>query len=675
MLTKAIDKPTREDEEDILGFENISYKIADSIKAFPNGEKTFTIAIEGEWGSGKTSLMNLVENKIKDNVTLVYFNPWMVSDVEQLTKYFFAELIKELIRIDFDIKLKEDILKDVGTFVKTITPDSISFELFGFGVNYEIDKQAKEKTLYELKSTINGYLKKLDKKIVIIIDDIDRLTNKETETLFRLIKGIADFDNIIYMLLYDKQVVANSFEEFKNEKGEKYLDKIIQYSISVPRPFSGQLMQELDKKMGQILENLKKDKKKNIFTKNDEYRWYVIRKYKHIDKYIKSLRDLNKIITIMSFEYPMVCEDVNFIDYFMISLIKLNNVALYNSIKNNPESYIAIKEVLKEISDTKREILENFEKDGRFLDHKELLGIIFPVFSKSYQIDNIHKNKPLASAAYFDNYFAFDPSLNTISHKEYRTIKDLMFNTKQKEFRESIIQLDNKGKSRMFIDMFYEIDFDNLNISDDKLYNGTINIFSVVYLVKEGIYDEYMKLIHIDPDFIYIQFGLNLLDKLKDKKRIDNVFENKQILLLTKSYILYDYKEQKKQFLTDEHFNILYSKVKSEFEKLTLEEIFNNKDLKGIKVLHHMKQYGLFDNISVKFREIIFSSNEWFFKILNLFKYWQQSSSGNKYLINKEFIKEVSPIEEIDTYIKTLNTKSLTKKEKELLDVWHRENI
>ncbi|MDR1555030.1 MAG: KAP family NTPase [Campylobacteraceae bacterium] len=665
MFEKAIDEPIRQDEEDILGFKNISGKIADAIKAFPSGKKTFTIAIEGEWGSGKTSLANLIENKIKDDVILVHFNPWMVDNFEQLTKYFFAELVKEIARCNFGTKFQKEILSDMKKFVEFVAST-------GFGI--DLSKYIKEKTLYKLKETINGYLHEIDKKIVIIIDDIDRLTDKETETLFRLIKGIADFDNIIYILLYDKQIVANSLEKFKNEKGEKYLDKIVQYSISVPKPFDGQLVQELDKKIEQIFKKIEQDKKKYIFTKYDEYRWDVVNK----DKYIKSLRDLNKIIAIMSFEYPVICEDVNFVDYFIISLIKLNDITLYNSIKNHPESYFIFKKhALESIEDAERKFLENFEKEDKPLSHKELLEVIFPILSKNKysQPQHIHKNKPLASAVYFGNYFAFDPSPRTISSKQYNAIKDLMFSTKQKEFRKNIIKLDNASKSRLFVYMFYEIDFENLSILESELYNGIINIFSVAYLVKEGVYDECMEWNDIDPYSEYYTLGLDLFGKLKDKKKVDDVFKNKQISLLIKSYILRDYKKEKKLFLSNEHFDMLDLKVKSAFEKLTFEEIVNNKDSKGIEVLSSMKYYGLLDGISARFREKIFSSKEWFFKILNFFKYWQRSSSENRYLIDKELIKEVLSIEEIDTYIKNLDAENLTKNEKELLDIWSRKNI
>ena len=80
-------------------------------------------------------------------------------------------------------------------------------------------------SLEKIKSRINIYLKNLDKKIVIIVDDIDRLTDEETEFIFRLTKGIADFDNLIYILLYDKGIVAKSLQHLKKKMEKSILKK------------------------------------------------------------------------------------------------------------------------------------------------------------------------------------------------------------------------------------------------------------------------------------------------------------------------------------------------------------------------------------------------------------------------------------------------------------------
>ncbi|MDR3346108.1 MAG: KAP family NTPase, partial [Campylobacteraceae bacterium] len=237
------DKPIKDENEDLLGFSLPAYKLAEAIIGYKEKE-TFVISIEGEWGSGKTSFMKLVENKLENEAIIVHFNPWAIVDFEQLTRYFFDELINTINYNLFSAKLTADAkaaVKGLQKFAAFLAPDEISHFGFTYKVKERLSPKKEQKTMYKLKNGINENLRKMDKKIVIIIDDIDRLMDKETETLFRLIKGIADFDNIIYILLYDKTIVGKSLEKFKGEKGEKYLDKIVQYPIIVPKPHAGVL--------------------------------------------------------------------------------------------------------------------------------------------------------------------------------------------------------------------------------------------------------------------------------------------------------------------------------------------------------------------------------------------------------------------------------------------------
>jgi len=122
------------------------------------------------------------------------------------------------------VKWNEDIKKDIQNFVNKLLPEEVTFKTHFVNAKYRV-KADNKISLEELKSKINDYLKKLDKKIVIVIYDIDRLTDKEIEFIFRLTKGIADFDNLIYILLYDKNVISKSLQKFKSENGEKISKK------------------------------------------------------------------------------------------------------------------------------------------------------------------------------------------------------------------------------------------------------------------------------------------------------------------------------------------------------------------------------------------------------------------------------------------------------------------
>lgn len=267
------DLPIEDKENDKLNFLPFAQKVAKGIKNYKQDE-TFIISIEGKWGSGKTSLMKLIKNEIKDDVEIMHFNPWLLTDIKQVIKLFFDELIKVLCYGSFKVKWNEDIKKDIKSLANILLPDNIEIDVkfIKFGYKPKDTLLKNDESLEKIKSRINGYLKKLyeefGKKIVIIVDDIDRLTDEETEFIFRLTKGIADFDNLIYILLYDKGIVAKSLQTFKKEDGEKYLKKIVQYSLHVPKPHRLTLDKLLFQKLNEILDNLEKEENQIFFDRD-----------------------------------------------------------------------------------------------------------------------------------------------------------------------------------------------------------------------------------------------------------------------------------------------------------------------------------------------------------------------------------------------------------------------
>src|SRR5262249_35921668 len=92
-------------------------------------------------------------------------------------------------------------------------------------------------------------LKNQNRPILVFIDDIDRLTAEEIRQLFRVVKAIADFPNIIYILLFDKSVVIESLKQFQTISGEDYLEKIVQVPFELPLPDKTSLR-------GLLIENL-----------------------------------------------------------------------------------------------------------------------------------------------------------------------------------------------------------------------------------------------------------------------------------------------------------------------------------------------------------------------------------------------------------------------------------
>jgi predicted KAP-like P-loop ATPase len=188
------------------------------------------IGIYGPWGDGKTSVLNLITQEllIETNVVAIRFNPWRFTDESQLLRSFFVMLAEKL---DKSLETKGE---KVGKFLKqyagVLAP-------VGFGAKEVVEGLARpEADLDELKSRVEEALREAGKRLVIMMDDIDRLDKQEIQTIFKLVKLSADFPFVSYVLAFDDEMVAAALaEKYGNvEAGKKFLEKIVQVPLHLP---------------------------------------------------------------------------------------------------------------------------------------------------------------------------------------------------------------------------------------------------------------------------------------------------------------------------------------------------------------------------------------------------------------------------------------------------------
>ena len=278
------DEPITNPSKDLYHHDSLAYEIARCISAADASNSSFTICINGIWGSGKTSLINLIENcidKESDNnlsaPTFVRFNPWHFESQEQLLTGFF-QLLKEALlgRTDW---LKDTERKTLGETLSRYST-SISFPsiteaaslltgpLQGIIASGNIFSKIIVKilsaavgryftnsiSLDKMKATIDDYLRKRETNIVVVIDDIDRLSDSEICLIFKLVTLTASFPHIVYLLAFDRAVVEKALCNLQRDDGAGYLDKIIQLSIEMPRLSSSDISQQINL----IVSNLQK---------------------------------------------------------------------------------------------------------------------------------------------------------------------------------------------------------------------------------------------------------------------------------------------------------------------------------------------------------------------------------------------------------------------------------
>ena len=230
-------------DDDKLNRREFAESLAQAISNYKK-ESCLTISLMGKWGSGKTSIIKMVEDYWRNNNSkniVIHFNPWYFSNNNNLLFQFFDILVNSSGK-DFTDYVNTDNLKKLGKSLINMTSFSLNFGLGSISINPEVNNSlSDEETLLSLKNKISDDFKKLKKKVIIIIDDIDRLSDDEVKQIMMLVKSLADFPYVVYILSFDKDAVVGSLKNLKVYNPDMFLEKIIQIPIVVPEIRASQL--------------------------------------------------------------------------------------------------------------------------------------------------------------------------------------------------------------------------------------------------------------------------------------------------------------------------------------------------------------------------------------------------------------------------------------------------
>ena len=215
------DKAILKAKEDILGRKTFAINLAGWIYNIDVKKGACSIAINSPWGYGKTSFLNLIKEQIEmyDNFIVIEFSPWHFSPSTDITKMFFSRLENEF----------KGINNRLSDFISEYS-DMLSDTDYSF-----IQKLFRHKRDYEnLLTEISLLLKDSEKKLIIIIDDFDRLSAAEIQEVLRLIRGSANFPNCIFLTAFDKDYVQKVLRESSEAITPHYLEKFFEYEYNLP---------------------------------------------------------------------------------------------------------------------------------------------------------------------------------------------------------------------------------------------------------------------------------------------------------------------------------------------------------------------------------------------------------------------------------------------------------
>lgn len=340
-------------DTDRLGFREIAARIGTALVDHA-ADGGLVVGIVGAWGSGKSSLLFLIEDELsqlslQSRPTVINFRPWLVGSRDALLKNLFDSLSQTINRIALEAgdatgisvekaKLAAEAFRKfsagfsrAGALVK-FAGDAVGFApaiLAGAAMQALHDAtedKIAETPLPELKDKLVKALADLNHRFIITIDDVDRLEPREAIEVLRLARSVADFPNVVYLLCYDSEILSNSVEKAAHiNDGHSYLEKIVQLTVMVPQPEPFRLRQWFSDELHKIAS-----------TKNEDE---LARLASVIDfeggRWLTTPRAVVRALDSLRFFWPPLRDaNADLADLVWLQLIKDGNVSLYRWIEN-----------------------------------------------------------------------------------------------------------------------------------------------------------------------------------------------------------------------------------------------------------------------------------------------------------------------------------------------------
>jgi predicted KAP-like P-loop ATPase len=379
----SADRPITGKSDDRLNRSAFAEAIARVIWQW-RSKPSLVIGLFGNWGSGKSSVKNLVVEALRDKdgekIPIVEFSPWQVSGQDILFDVFFREIGEALGKTcaaDDSTKKKRisrwklysSVLSVAATVARAwkaamnpVQPTTLS--LLSVAASTTLDASAavvkagaegivseaalETHSLSELKASITGDLGSLTAPILVILDDIDRLSKEEIRLVFQLVKANADFPNIIYLLLAQRATVAKALDEISPDNGEAFLEKIVQVSFDVPTLNRKQLQSFLFEGLNKLLTG------EGLSARFDKTHWASV--FPAIFPLFRNLRDLNRFLGSLAFHIEVFRNgdtfEVNPVDLIGLEVLRVFEPNVYSRL---PQEKDALTLEQRRLRDKKRE--------------------------------------------------------------------------------------------------------------------------------------------------------------------------------------------------------------------------------------------------------------------------------------------------------------------------------
>lgn len=340
MVDLLSDQPLTNPSDDALDRTAFAQEFAKSILTVDTST-SFVYSIEGDWGSGKSTILEFTKHylthrdklgeriPLEANPIIIDLSLWWFSGSGDLLHQFLGQISAQL-RGKLPWALQKlpgllDTLSDGLTLASAAAPVLAAAIPATKAAAAIATRAATPPDLHALHGKLRKLLEEQSQRIVVFLDDIDRLQPDEILQVFQAVKAIAALPRLIYVLAFDRSAVAAALQRAGIEDPDEYLEKIIQLPLNVPLPGSDDLRRLTKEWLTEAI---------GPSGITSHPRWRELNSG-GLDQLIHNLRDAKRLANAVRASLPPVRDEVDLVDFIGFQALRLFAPAVYNFVRQN----------------------------------------------------------------------------------------------------------------------------------------------------------------------------------------------------------------------------------------------------------------------------------------------------------------------------------------------------
>ena len=429
------DAPKSTRSEDRLGHATFAQRVANVILSV-DATNGYVLGLHGAWGSGKSTTMNFIvecireHNKQEKKTPLLHvdFRPWLITGHQDLIGAFLKVLSegvpdgksrrKAWLRKAAKVAKASGLTNAIAT-AATALGSPVAGVTAKKGVDALVSRFLKRPSLQAAHTEMTKQLGKMNKRILVTVDDIDRLETAEIKSVMQMVKSVGKLPNVVYLLCYDREIVWRALDEAAGRRGPSFAEKIVQQELELPVPQRSQLLRILDEEIEFVVGGTEQSERWDRIVGDGVHRW------------IRTPRDIVRIANSVKFAWSALEGEIDPQDLLAMEGLRLFDADAFNWVRENRSLIFGEDRFVLPADGIKEAVADRLKHAVPEHVRAEVLSLVAVLFPQLSEIlldaqelwpieehGDVVRRRGIGAEAGYDAYFGLHPSDDAVPLRE-----------------------------------------------------------------------------------------------------------------------------------------------------------------------------------------------------------------------------------------------------------------